>query len=348
MKRQLSQGEKLVLFALAENGRRTNAEVAERGGMKESTARRHRRNLIRDGQLSFVNFPSLNLLGIDFIAEFFGRTSPAIPAEERNEIYKEFFKKNPQVFDSVAGEGFIMATAAFESFSDILLFEERRDSFFQDIPSSKSFLKMAVFPFDLSRCFCGYNFAPCIHRILGLDLPHPAAVPLKAQRREKATLSKIEVRALVEMLESPAAPDAEVAQKIRRSRQSVTEMRKDFFEQELIRRIAVPTLLSQEFGAVAYAHLRFKPGATFEKKVSVAGDEWWRQSCWMQERNLELFAVYPFGNFREYTDLMNANTNPFQKAGILDGEPEIHVISQENIVDIVDCSFAPLIRNTLS
>ncbi len=348
MKRQLSQGEKLVLFALAEDGRRTDAEVAERVGVKESTARRHRRSLMRDKQLSFVNFPSLNLLGIDFIAEFFGRTSPAIPAEERNEIYKGFFERNPQVFDSVAGEGFIMATAAFASFSDILLFEERHDAFFEDIPSSKSFLKMAIFPFDLSRCFCGYNFAPCIHRILGLDLPHPEAIPLKALRRGKAALSKIETRALVEMLESPTAPDAEIAQKIRRSRQSVTEMRKDFLEQELIKRIAVPKLLSPEFGAVAYAHLRFKPGATFEKKVSVAGDEWWRQSCYMQERNMELFSVYPFGNFREYTDLMNAYTNPFQKAGILDGEPEIYVISQENIMDIVDCSFAPLVRETLS
>ncbi|OGS42783.1 MAG: hypothetical protein A3K67_01745 [Euryarchaeota archaeon RBG_16_62_10] len=340
---RLNKGERLVLFALAEDGNRTDAQVADRVGLKESTARMHRKRLMGEGHVAFVNFPSLHKLGFELIAQFFGHTNPAVTIEDRNCTYREFFRRNPSVFDSVAGESFMMASAAFSDISEFLMFVERRDSFFEDIPWSASFLRTAVFPFDISRCAYLYNFAPCLDRILGLGMRDIRAVSPKPLRRGAPELSKTEAKAFVEMIRSPNATDAEIASRIGRSRQTATEMRNSFLSRGLYTRVAVPTLRSEEFGALAYVHLSFRSGATYERKVRVAGDGWWRHSCYTLERNAELFGVYPFSGFKEYSQLMHSFVGPFQEEGLVASDPEIFVVSHDNLVDLADCEFAPLI-----
>lgn len=348
MKKQLSQPERMVLFALTEDGMRTDSEVAERVGMKESTVGAHRRSLIKNGHLKFANYPAFHKLGCEFLVEFFGRTNPAIPLDDKNEVYTRFFRRNPQIFDAVSGEGFLMASAAFTKVSDLLNFNERHDIFFEDLPTSKGLLEVAIFPFEISRCSYVYNFAPCIHRILGVSASEPTGREPKWHKLETPDLSKVETKVLLEMLEFPTATDAEIASRTKRSRQSVTALRNGFLERELFTRTAVPTLNSVEFGAVAYVHLKFKPSVNLDKKNSIAGDDWWLQSCYTLERNSELFAVYPFASFKEYSSLMGEYIGPFERSGVLAQHPEIFVVSSENIVDLVDCAFSPLLRRILT
>jgi len=348
MKKQLSQPERMVLFALAEDGMRTDSEVAERVGMKESTVGAHRRSLIKDGHVKIANYPAFHKLGCEFLVEFFGRTNPAIPLDDKNEVYTRFFSRNPQIFDAVSGEGFLMASSAFTKVADLLTFNERHDIFFEHLPTSKGLLEVAIFPFEISRCSYFYNFAPCLHRILDVDVSEPAGRRPKFHKFECPELSKVETKVFLEMLEFPTATDADIASRTRRSRQSVTSLRNSFLERELFIRTAVPTLSSVEFGAVAYVHLRFKPSVTLEKKNSVAGDDWWKQSCYTLERNSEVFAVYPFASFKEYSSLMGEYIGPFDRAGVLAQHPEIFVVSSENIVDLVDCAFAPLVKRILA
>ncbi len=338
----------MVLFALAENGMRTDSEVAERVGMKESTVGAHRRALVKNGHVRFANYPAFHKLGCEFLVEFFGRTNPAIPLDDKNEVYTRFFDRNPQIFDAVSGEGFLMASAAFTRMADLLTFSERHDIFFEDLPTSKGLLEVAIFPFEISRCSYSYNFAPCLHRILGVGASAPAGRRPKWHKLECPELSKAETKVFLEMLQFPNATDAEIAGRTRRSRQSVTALRNSFLERELFIRTAVPTLNSVEFGAVAYVHLKFKPSVSLEKKNSIAGDDWWRQSCYTLERNSELFTVYPFASFKEYGSLMEEYIGPFERAGVLSQHPEIFVVSSENIVDLVDCAFAPLVKRILT
>lgn len=344
MEKGLSEGEKLVLLALVEDATRTDAEVAETTGLRETTAGRHRRNLVRDGNLSFANYPAFHQLGCELLAEYFGRTNPAIPLDDRNGLYKAFLARTPQVFDSVAGEGFLMASAAFRDVADMLMLRDQHDDFFEGYPMSKGLLKTALFPFDISHCSYFYNFGPCLKRIFQVDIPDVDARPLERLRRKEPDLSKAEVKFLLALLEMPMATDAKIGVRIGRSRQSVTEMRNELIERGLFVRMAVPTLRSVDFAGLAYVHLRFKPSFSLERKNSLAGEEWWRQSCYTLERNAELFSIYPFGGFREYNSLVSRCIKPFADHGALSEEPEVFVISRENMVDLVDCSFAPLVK----
>ena len=347
MKPHLSKPEKLMLFALAEDANRTDSEIAERVEMKESTVSLHRRNLIKNKQVFFVNFPDIQKLGGDFVVELFGYTNPALPFDEKNSIFQSFFSRNPQIYDAVAAEGFVMASGAFFDLSDLLLFEERYESFFESVPISKNMINYAFFPFDISHSFNSYNFGPCLHRIFNLDLPEPRSLTLKKHKKEEVTLSNIESKALIGIIDNPNATDSQLAQKIRRSRTRVNELKNEFIEQGLFKRTAVPTLISSEFGTIAYVHLKFKHGTPLEKKIAVAGDEWWQQACYLLERNIDLFAIYSFSNFKEYSKLINAYIGPFQDAGLIVEQPKIYVLSMENVIDIVDSRFGPLIRHLL-
>ena len=101
------------------------------------------------------------------------------------------------------------------------------------------------------------------------------------------------------------------------------------------------------FGTIAYVNLKFKHGTTLEKKIAAAGNDWWRQACYLLERNTDLFAIYSFTNFKEYSKLINAYIGPFQNAGMVIELPKIFVLSMENVIDIVDSRFGPLVRHLL-
>jgi len=343
----LSLPKRQVLFALAEDGSRTDAEVAERTGMKETTVGLHRRELLKEGHMAHVNFPSFEKLGCEMLVEFYGNTNPAVPADVKINAYRTFFKGVPQVYDAVSGVGFIRASSAMVSVSELTQFQDRHDAFFSDAPSTKATLFSTVFPFDISRCSYVYNFGPFLHRVFKLELPAPMSRPLEGKKVEDVTMSKAEARTFAEIIRSPTATDSEIGQVIHRSRQSVTDMRNCFLEQGLYARTVVPTLISAEFGPTAHVRLKFKPSAGFERKMSVGGDDWWTQSCYTLERDSELFGIYPFADFAEYRSLMNRFIGPFQQAGLLAAEPEIVTVSRENTVDLVECSFVPLVNRLL-
>lgn len=348
MRQQLSRPKRLVLFALAEDGSRTDVEVAERTGMKESTVGLHRRELLKEGHMRYVNFPSFEKLGCEMLVEFYGNTNPAISADIKIKAYKEFFEQTPQVFDAISGVGFVRASSAMVSVSELVEFRDKHDAFFENARSSKAAIMSTIFPFDVSRCSYVYNYGPFLHRAFGLEIPDPRSMPIERRKREKTPLTKAEARTFVEIVRSPMATDAEIGGRIHRSRQSVTDMRNDFLEQGLYTRTVIPTLISAEFGPTAYVRLKFRPGAKFEAKMSAAGDDWWRQACYILERDSEILGIYPFADFAEYKALMNKFIGPFQQSGLLAEEPEIITVSRENTVDLVECSFVPLVSLLLS
>lgn len=346
-RRRLSKPERLVMFALSEDAARTNADVAERVDMKESTVALHRRNLLKNGHMYFAYLPSLHKLGFEMLAEFFTVINPAIPKESKNDTYKEFFRRNPEVFDAVSGEGFLMASGAFTDVSNLLHFLDRYEEFFGGIHWSRRRINAAVFPFDISRCCFVYNYGPSLNRIMDLGITDSKSRPLERLRRERAAPSKSEARVMAEIIESPARTDSEIARRLRRSRQRIAEIRNDLTTRGLITRVMIPTMISEEFGAIAYVRLRFKPGATLDKKLSIAGEDWHRQSLYTLERDSELFAIYLFSGFREYSTLMNKCIGPFQDAGLFSEEPDMFVIPMGTAVDLVSGSFSPIIRRAV-
>jgi predicted transcriptional regulator len=345
--RSLTATEKLVLFAFVEEAKRTDAEVAERTHLKESTVRTCRQNLINNGHLRFVNFPAFHKFGCDLVVSHFGDMSLAASLEEKNEGYKTFFRMNPQVVDAVLSCDFIAFLGVFRGLSDFLLFWDRHNLFFKEKRILQAPIEPALFPIEISRWPVSYNFAPCFQRVLGLDLEDPVArMPLVLEKRT-VRLSKVERETFMEMISCPNATDASIAEDVGRSRPRVTELTNQLAKAGLCEHVGVPAMLSPEFGATAYVHLKFHPGISFQKKSSVAGDDWWRQSCSTHHRDSEVTAVYPFIDLTECISLLNQFIGPFKSEGMLASEPFVRVVLENTTIDLVDGAFAPLMRQLI-
>ncbi len=173
MSRRLSDQEKFVLFALTEDANRTDAEISERIGMKQATVGRHRRSLVKNGHVYFVNLPSFHRLGLEFVVQIFGHINIALPWDRKTQIFNDWFKKCPSIFEATFSEGFLLSSGVFRNIADFMTFQERFRIFFENLKGPRGELfRYAFFPFDISRYSFG-NFDNSMSRIFEIDLQTP-------------------------------------------------------------------------------------------------------------------------------------------------------------------------------
>lgn len=344
----MTDAERLVLFGFVEDGSRTDADVANRIGLGESTVCMMRRKLVRENHLEFWNLPSFHRLGCDTVVFFLQELSLLAPKDEKTEAYRTFFRQNPMVFDSLMSGDMVIFMTAFRRLSEYVLFLDRYEACFGGSRLLRGPLQKVVFPLDITQGDTGYNFAPSLYRIFGLTIEEPHCRKPDFLEIEAARLNRVKANGLTRIIESPYATDSQIGRALRRSRQRVTEMRNEFRRRGLYKKIAVPTFNSSEFGAIAYAHLEFNPETTFDEKIDVAGDEWWKQSFGTLHRDSEVVVCYLFRDFKECASFLEDHVAPLKKEGLVSKDPNIHVLSTENLVDPIDNGFGQLARWILS
>ena len=85
------------------------------------------------------------------------------------------------------------------------------------------------------------------------------------------------------------------------------------------------------------------PLVRWTKRLSIAGDEWHRQSLYTLEGDSELFAICLLTGFREHSTLINERIGPFQDAGMFSEELDVFVIILGTAIYLVSGSFSPVI-----
>jgi DNA-binding CsgD family transcriptional regulator len=324
MERPFRESEKLVIYGLTQDAHLTDASLARRFGMKESTVSSIRRRLMDSRNIYFANVPSFHRLGCRLIVQLYGSTNPAVPKDVKDASHLSFFDETPEIFDSVSGEGFIMMSGAFQTFSSYLEAMDRYEKHFMGVHGAeKADLKAAFFPLDISRVRYSYNFSPGLHRIFNLEVPKPEPVRPELLEVEETELSLMEKRTLIYLAEYPHATDAQVAQLLGKSRQTVTNVRKRLERKGMFTRVCIPLLLTWSIDLIAYVHLRFRPDL---------------------ERESEAFMTYMFRDYKDYLNEMQRMMRPLLESNVLRGDPQIFLVSTAAARELRDCHFAPVVR----
>lgn len=348
MERPLRESEMLVIYHLMRDATLTDAALARRSGMKESTVSSIRRRLMDSRHIYFSNVPSFHKLGCTLFVQLYGPTNPAVPKDVKDSAHLRFLDQTPEFFDSASGEGFIMMSGAFRSFSDYLLALDRYERLFSGFRhAERADLRPAFFPLGISRVCYTYNFAPPLHRIFGISVPQPEpSIPADFEL-EQADLSLIEKRTLVNLVEYPHATDAQIAQLMGRSRQTVTNVRKRLERKGLFRRVCIIPLVLWNIDLIAYVHLRFKPEVDPEVRRELSGGDWIRQSWYTLERGSEAHATYMFKDYKDYLSEMQRMMKPLVAADVLRGDPQISLVSTAAAKELRDGHYGPLLRKLL-
>lgn len=333
---QLTKHEKLVLFALAEDAMRTDAAVASRVDIKESTVGENRRKLARKGHLRFVNVPSYHKLGFELVADIHRYDSPYVhPQIARNE-YASFFGRNPRIFDAILGEGYLGCIGLFEDYTAFSRFMDEFRIFLITNGVRRPSVDYSLFPFESSRCTLEFNYAPSLNRTLGLGVADAQPRSIALSKREKVQLTKKEATLFSEMISFPTKSDKVIAAEFGRSRASITEMRNRLMTRGLFTRIAIPSFESMAFEEITHVYAKFEAPTPIEEKNSIAGEEWWQQALCVLEKDSEFVVSYPLRDNDERDAILKKCIRPFCEAGVLADEPRIFSHSLRNSVDLTE------------
>jgi len=348
MERPFRESEKLVIYGLAQDAQLTDSSLARRFGMKESTVSSIRRRLMDSRNIYFANVPSFHNMGCELIVQLYGSSNPAVPKEVKDTSHLTFLDSTPEVFDSVSGEGFIMMSGVFKSFSDYITALDRYDRHFIGLRAAeRADLKSVFFPLAISKVCYSYNFAPGLHRIFGLDVPRPEPKRPEHFDVENIELSLMEKRTLVNLAEYPHATDAQVASLIGKSRQTVTNIRKRLERKGMFTRVCIPLLLTWNIDLIAFVHLRFRPDLDYEARESLSCGDWVDLSWYTLERESEAYTTYMFKDYKDYISEMQRMLKPLVESDVLRGDPNIYLISTAAAKELRDCNYAPMVRKFL-
>ncbi len=345
MERPLRESERLVIFGLMVDANLTDAALAKRCGMKESTVSSIRRRLMDSRLIYFTNTPSFHKLGCQLFVQMFGSTNPAVPRDVKDQTHLRFLDETSEVFDSASGEGFIMMSGVYRDFADYLIATDRYEMTFSGLHSSeRADLRAAFYPLSISRVCYTYNFAPGLHRIFGLDVPAP--VPNRPVRHqvECQPLSPVERRTLVNLVEYPHATDAQIGQLMGRSRQTVTNVRKRLERKGMYTRTCIIPLVLWNIELIAYVHLRFRPDIDADRRAELSEMDWVNMSWFTLERDTEAHATYMFKDYRDYLTEMQRMMKPLMDSGALKGDPIISLVSTTATKELRDGHYGPMVR----
>jgi len=348
MEKPLRDSEMLVIYWLMRDANLTDAALARRSGMKESTASSIRRRLMDSRHIYFTNTPAFHKLGCTVFVQLYGSTNPAVPKDVKDSAHLRFLDRTPEIFDSASGEGFIMMSGVYRNFSDYLLSIDRYERCFSDIQSSeKADLRAAFFPLEISHVCYTYNFAPALHRIFGMDAPRPEPnLPLKLDVHT-TELSLVEKRTLVNLVEYPHASDAQLGHLMGRSRQTVTNVRKRLERKGLYKRVCIIPLVLWNIDLIAYVHLRFKSDIDPDVRRELSCGDWINLSWYTLERESEAHATYMFKDYRDYLSEMQRMMKPLIDADVLKGDPVISLVSTAAAKELRDGHYGALLRKIL-
>ena len=349
MKRPFRESEKLVIYGLTLDANLTDLALARKFGMKESTVSSIRRRLIDSRNIYFANVPSWNKMGCQLMVQLYGPTNPAVPKDVKDAAHLSFLDHTPEIFDSVSGEGFIMMSGVYRDFSDYLVTFDRYERYFSGVRTAeRADLKAIYFPFGISKLRFTYNFAPGLHRIFDLDVPKPEPQSPEQYEVDCVDLSLVERRALVNLVEYPHSTDAQIAQLLGKSRQTVTNIRKRLEKKGMFTRVCVPLLFTWNIDLIAYVHLQFKPDLDPDVREELSRNDWIDLSWYSLERDSEAFATYIFKDYRDYLVEMQRMMKPLLEVGVLRTEPHISLVSTVAAKELRDGYFAANVRKLLN
>jgi DNA-binding CsgD family transcriptional regulator len=238
-----------------------------------------------------------------------------------------------------------MMSGVYRDFSDHLVSLDRYERIFSNNHASeRADLRAAYYPLAISRVCYTYNFAPGLHRIFGLDVPPPAANRLARLQPECAILSPVEKRTLVSLVEYPHATDAQIAQIMGRSRQTVTNVRKRLKRKGMYTRTCIIPLVLWNIELIAYVHIRFKPDIDAAQRAELSGLDWVNMSWFTLERDTEAHATYMFKDYRDYLAEMQRMMKPLMESGVLKGDPSISLVSTAATKELRDGHYGPMVR----
>jgi len=348
-KNELTKKEKLMLYGIARYPKLTDKQLSEKLELKHSTVTSIRNRLRENEYFRTLTIPRLQNMGCKMLVAIYTNFSPLIPLEERIEITGAAIEVFDEIFFSVGEQdkGFSLSLA--QDYASIGRINDIRTQTFGGRGLLEDeYPNMVVFPFEISKVYRFFDFAPLLKSSFELDIESDEEMKkFETFSEEEMSFSDTEKNAYCMLIKYPELSDGDIGAEMSVSRHTVSRLRRKFESNNLIRWINLPNLKGLGFEILSFLHIQFDPRNSLDIEKDEASILMSGSTVFMASRMFEAVMISIYSNYDDYNKDTTRIMQTLKENKWIAENPMIRTYSLHEMIFIKDFKFAPITRKVL-
>jgi DNA-binding MarR family transcriptional regulator len=344
----LTTNEEAVLYGLIRHPHLNDSELHNQIGIKLSTLTSIKNRLIQQGYLRTLLVPMLNRLGYELLATIYTEFNPVIPFEDRISTTKKSIEVFNEIFFSIGEQEKGFSISISKNYTNIGRINDIRTETFGEVGLlDKAYPHEVIFPFETSHISRFFDFSRVLHNYFNLEgKPDTTSLGEWFDVVDNYALTPRENDVYTTLIQNPEDTTQQISEKVCMSRHTVSRMKNDFFEKNLLRHLRLPSLSKLGFEILAFYHVKFNPHHPPEKKDIDILDT--NATFFLARRKYEmiLLAVYP--TYQDYKEDKMYKIRYLKENDFLSEIPLVRTYMFERLHVIKDFTFSPLAQQIIS
>ncbi len=346
----LTPKEKKTLYGLIHYPKATDKELSDLLAIKHSTITAIRNRLQEQGYFRPLNIPRLQNFGCGNLVVIYTNFSPLIPLEERVKITGKTIEVFEEIFYSIGEQEKGFSLSLSKDYANIGRINDiRTETFGSRGLLEDEYPNMIIFPFEISRIYRFFDFAPLLSKQFHLDMYKPQKIidfgqPTTIQPKR---LSDIQKQVYCMLIKYPEYTDKEIGEKLTISRHTVSRVRRDFEDDEFIRRIHLPNLKKMGFEILTLIHIKFDPRKHPDIEKDEATALMTDSTVLMACRMFEAFMLLVHTDYDNFSHDSMRIMQLLKEKEWISKSPMIRTHSLRDLVFIKDFVFTPIAKKTI-
>ena len=244
-KLELNNKEKLVLYGLIKFPQLTDKELSEKFDMKHSTVTSIRHRLKENEYLRKLILPRLKNIGCEMLVAIYTNFSPLIPLLERIEITGKTIEVFEEIFLSVGEQDKGFSLSLSRDYATIGRINDIRTQTFGGRGLlEEEYPNMVVFPFEISKIYRFFDFAPLLNNNFNLGVePEFEVETIDFGSGENIIFSDTEKNTYCMLISYPEMSDSEIGRELGVSRHTISRLRRKFEKSNVMKRLTLPNFV---------------------------------------------------------------------------------------------------------
>ena len=341
---ELTNKEKLMLYGLVKHPQLTDKQLSKELNLKHSTVTSIRHRLKENEYIRKLIIPKLQSMGCEMLVVTYTNFSPLISLLERIEITGKTIEVFEEIFFSVGEQDKGFSLSLSKDYATIGRINDIRTQTFGGRGLlEEEYPNMVVFPFEISKIYRFFDFAPLLKRSFELDSDAETEVEnVDFKSIEDVVFSDTEKNAYCMLVSYPELSDSDIGRELGVSRHTISRLRRKFEENNLMEKITLPNFVKLGFEILAFYHIQFDPRNPPDMEDDEAASLLNDSTVFLASRRFEAVIISIYTDYDSYKSDRTRIMQVLKENKWIAEEPMIRSYGLSNMVFIKDFKFAPI------
>lgn len=343
-RRSLTDLEKKVIHGLVSYPDLEEREIISLLDIRPSSFYSIRKRLLKQGLIRYLYIPMINRIGGEILAVIHTNFNPVIPLENRVKATRESIEVSEEIFLSIGEQDKGFSLSFSRNYTNIGRINDVRTEIFGKLMLlEKEYPLEVIFPFEISRINRFFEYSSVLSRFFGIE--HVERGNKWFDCTGKVEMNEKEKRVFLGLVENPSLPLTKLCRKVSVSMNTVTRLKREFVENDLLRRVVIPNLGKLGFEILAFYHIKYNPNrppsADDLKKLE---DD---SIIFFANRKFESVIISVHPTYQDYKDRKMEKIRYLKEKNLIAFDPLIRKYMFNKMRVIKDFDFSPITRKLL-